>query len=117
LPVTQIAIKPGEKAEVVLTVAQEGLKELVKVTLTGLPAGVTAADLTVPATGRNTSSDVKLVLSAGKDARPSHSLLRIQAQSGSVGAAAEGTWVLSSDRSGTLATGRTRTILVQVVAP
>ncbi|HTE18359.1 MAG TPA: PPC domain-containing protein [Armatimonadota bacterium] len=116
-----VVLKPGEKAEVSLTVTRSFLPQETAVTVEGLPDGVTAAPLVVPATPDGiAASEVKLVLTAGPGAKPGSSPLRILARSGStpsVSATATASWVLSSDRSGTLATGNTERLLLLIPAP
>lgn len=116
-----LTLKPGTKLEVPLSVRQSYQSGEVTIRVEGLPPGVTAAPLTVPGAGARTSTtQVKLALTAAPDVKPGSALLRLVAVTGGerpITAAATASWVLSKDRSGTLATGSTERLLLLIPAP
>jgi hypothetical protein len=112
-------LKPGAKLEIPISVTRSFLPSPVTVSVEGLPPGVTADPATVPASpGRSTTSEIKLVLSAAADAKPASAPIRIAGTTdGLRPVRARSTWVLSTDRSGTLADGSTETFLLVIPAP
>jgi len=114
-------LKPSGKLEIPVTVSQSFQPAEVRLTVEGLPAGVTAAAVNVkPSPGKRTNATVKLILTATKDAPPGHAVIRIAARTAgasSLIASAMAKWVLSTDRSGTLAEGSTSRLLLLIAAP
>ncbi len=117
-PAPTTVLKPKEKVEIPLTVQYGDLTGPVQIEAEGLPEGVTAASLTIAAApSRSGSSEVKLVLQAGPDLKPGAAVFRIRARSGEQQTEAEAGWVLSADRSGTLAEGTTRGLVLLTPSP
>jgi hypothetical protein len=115
-----LALKPGAKLEVPVTVYRSYLPGEVTLRVEGLPPGVTADPVTLPAAPGISSSPAKLVLTAAADAVPGSALVRIVGTTGGpspLTEAAAATWVLSKDRSGDLAQGTTRQLLLLIPAP
>ncbi len=137
VPNPTLVLKRGEKAEVTVTLTRARHVAPVALSVEGLPPGVTA----VPVTAPEGASQAKLVLVAVAEAPPGHALVRIVASSPPTPkplppgrghwttphvvagmreqlrdrtAAATATWVLATDRSGTLAQGTTDRILLVV---
>jgi hypothetical protein len=116
-------ITPSAKLELSLKLTRrDGATGEVEITADGLPAGVTAEPLKVAA---NTSaaegsltSDVKLTLIAAPDAAPAAAPIRLLARSKAgdqtLAATAVATFVLATDRSGTIASGTTEQLLLVV---
>lgn len=112
-PAPTITIKPGAKLELPLTLQQSYQPSEVTFRVEGLPAGVTAAALTAPASARRAASaELKLVLTATAEAKFEPTLIRVVAVAGNLSAPARGSWILSTDRSGTLVTGSTEYLLL-----
>jgi hypothetical protein len=114
-----LLLKPGGKLEVSISVTQSYQEAPVTLVVEGLPAGVTAAPVTVPAGGKRTStSSVKITLTAAADAAVGANPVRIVARTeGGLSAIATATWVLAKDRSGTLVTGSTAVFALVITAP
>lgn len=113
-----LVVAPGKSLTVTVKVVGSELPGPVTVAVEGLPEGVTAAPVTQPV-GRNGSgsTEVKLNLSAAASAKPTCSLVRIVATAGGLSAPATATWVLATDRSGTLAQGTTSRPALIIPAP
>lgn len=120
-PGPTLVLKPGAMLEVALTLRQEFQPGKITVTAEGLPAGVTAALLEqAPSSDRVGVSQHKLVLRADAGAKPGYALFRIVARAAGekpFETAAIATWVLSSDRSGDLAHGKTERLLLVITPP
>jgi hypothetical protein len=118
-PAPDLILKPGAKLEVPMTAAAWFLPVEATITVEGLPPGVAAAPLRIAASpDRLGSTDLKVVLTAAADTKPFAGLIRIRATSAGVPlAAATAKWVLSTDRSGTLAEGTTDGLLLQIPQP
>lgn len=113
-----LVLAPGKTLPVTVKVTGAQLAEPVTVTAEGLPAGVTAAPVTASVGKSGTGSvDVKLSLVAAPGAAPSCTLVRLVAKSAGLTASAAATWVLATDRSGTLAQGSTEYPALLVPAP
>jgi hypothetical protein len=113
-----LVLKPGQKLEVTVKVNVSELATPVVISAEGLPAGVTAPAVTTgEAKKRSGASEVKFVFTAAADAAPSCTLVRLVAKSGELSAPVRATWILSSDRSGTLAEGTTDTLALLIAAP
>ena len=114
-------LKPGAKLEIPVVVSQSFQPGEVTVSVEDLPAGVTAAAVKVPASpSKSGSSTVKVVLSASGDVKPGHAGIRIVGRAAGakpLTAYATAKWVLSKDRSGTLAEGTTSRLLLLIPAP
>ncbi len=118
LPGPALVLKPGQKLEVAVTVVQSWQPEAVTVRVEGLPPGVTAEPVSVPAAARGSSSTpVKLVLTAAADAKPGHAAVRVVGQAGPLVAQGTAAWDLAKDRSGTLARGSTRVVSLVLPTP
>lgn len=113
-----LILKPGQKLEVTVKVNVSELATPVVISAEGLPVGVSAPAITTgDAKRRSGASEAKFVFTAAADAAPSCSLVRLVAKSGELTAPVQATWVLSSDRSGTLAEGTTDTLALLIPAP
>lgn len=113
-----LVLKPGQKLEVSVKVNASELTEPVVVSAEGLPAGVTALPVTTgEARRRSGASEAKLTLTAAMGASPGCTPIRLVAKSGGITVPVQASWVLSSDRSGTLATGKTESLALLIPAP
>lgn len=113
-----LVLKPGQKLEVSVKVNGAELTEPVVVSAEGLPAGVTAPPVTTgEARRRSGASEAKLTLTAAVGTTPGCSLIRLTAKSGGLSVPVQATWVLSTDRSGTLAQGSTTSLALLIPAP
>ena len=113
-----LVLKPGQKLEVTVKVIATELSEPVVISAEGLPTGVTAPPVTTgEARRRSGASESKLVFTAAAGATPGCTPLRILAKSGGLSVPVRATWVLSSDRSGTLAEGSTDTLALLIPVP
>jgi hypothetical protein len=113
-----LLLKPGQKLEVTVKVNVSELSEPVVISAEGLPVGVTAPPVTTgEARRRSGGSEAKLVFTAAAGAAPGCTPLRLLAKSGNLTVPVRATWVLSSDRSGTLAEGSTEQLALLIPAP
>lgn len=113
-----LVLKPGQKLEVSVKVNASELSEPVVVSAEGLPAGVSALPVaTGEARRRSGASEAKLTLTAAMNASAGCTPIRLVAKSGGLTVPVQATWVLSSDRSGTLATGKTESLALLIPAP
>jgi len=118
IPDPTLVLGAGKTLELTVKVRGTVVPGPVVVTLEGLPAGVTAAPVTVGlgASGSG-SADAKLTLTAAVGASPGCTLIRCIAKGGGLTTSAAATWVLSTDRSGDLAKGITDRVALLVPAP
>src|SRR5207248_2093187 len=73
-----LTLKPGASLEVAVTVFQAFQPKELSLRIEGLPAGVTAAPVTVPGSpGKSGTTQVKLKLTAEMGAAPADALVRI----------------------------------------
>jgi len=117
-PAPTLELKPGAKLEIAVSVYQAYQPSALTLHMEGLPAGVTATAVPVAASpARAGTTQAKVILTAAPDAAPGHASFRIVARVGDAPVAATASWVLSKDRSGTLATGKTERLLLVVPTP
>jgi hypothetical protein len=110
-------VKPGASADLELTVYQSWQPEEVTVRVEGLPAGVTAEPVKVPAAAkRRNTNQVKLVLKAAADAMPGSGIVRVIATTPG-GLSTEATWMLTGDGGVSLGTGASSKLVVLVPVP
>jgi hypothetical protein len=120
-PSPTLLLHPGQKVELPLAVTQACQPAELTVRVEGLPPGVTATPIRLPGVpGKPATAQVKLELTAAANAPAGHAVIRVLATSAApapVTAPATASWVLSTDRSGTLARGTTDRLLLIVPAP
>jgi hypothetical protein len=113
-----VTLKPGAKAELPLTLYQSYQPGEVTIRVEGLPAGVSADPVTVPASpARQTTTQSKVVLTAAANAAPGHAVIRVLASASSVPAPAVALWERTGDGGSSLGTGTTGQLLVLVTPP
>jgi hypothetical protein len=116
-----VLVRPGQNVEVPLSVTQAFQPAELAVRVEGLPPEVIAAPLRLPGVpGKPATAPAKLELAAAPDAPAGHAMIRIVATAAGpapASAAATARWVLSTDRSGTLAQGMTERLLLVVPTP
>ena len=112
-PDPTLVLKPGGTLDVPVKVTASRLDEPAIVTVEGLPTGVTAAPVSVARGG----GDGKVSLKAEANVTPGCAPVRLVVRSGKLTATAAASWVLSTDRSGTLAQGSTDTLALLIPAP
>jgi hypothetical protein len=114
-PSPTVILKAGGQAGLPVTVNARNVGEEIRVEAVDLPAGLSAD----PQTAGNTSGrrEARLTLRATPDTAPGAYGIRIRGTTGTTTTTAQAGWVLSTDRSGTLAEGATERILVVIPAP
>lgn len=118
IPDPTLTLAPGKTVDLAVKITGALIPEPVQVSVEGLPSGVTAAPVTITLGKSGTGSvDAKLSLAATPGATPGSSLLRIVVKGGGLTAPATATWVLATDRSGTLAEGSTERPALIIPAP
>jgi hypothetical protein len=110
-------LKPGQTLDVPVKVIAAGLDEPAVVTVEGLPAGVSAQPISVTQGGRRAGGDGKVSLKAEANVTPGCVPIRLVVRSARLTTSAVATWVLSTDRSGTLAQGSTDSLALLIPAP
>lgn len=118
IPDPSLTLAPGKTLDLTVKVTGALVSETMTLSVEGLPAGVTAAPVTVSLGKSGTGSvDAKLSLVATPGTAPGCSLIRIVAKGGGLTAPTTATWVLATDRSGTLAEGSTDRPALIIPAP
>lgn len=118
-PQVTIPLKPAMAVQVPVTVLRgEGVGKI-RVRMVGLPPEVSCPEVEVAgASGAPASQTVNLTVTAATGSKPGRWPVRIEALAeGGLSDHAAATWVLSKDRSGTLAEGSTEQLLVVLPAP
>lgn len=114
-----VVVKPGGKADLTLTLFQSYQPGEVTVSVEGLPRGVTVEPAKVAVLpAREGTTQVKLTFTAGADATPAGTPVRIVARAaGEKALMAAARWQRTGDGGAPLGTGSTEQLVVLVSAP